>query len=162
MKFIDNKGRLFGKISFIDVLAILAVLALGAGLLIRNFSLETTAANTPSVKFSYTAKIQNVSDMISRQFRVGDKIYNEASGEYYGTISDVEVKDAEVWNANAQGEYVKGTSVDRKDVYITVDAEGIISNGRHLIGRTNEIEPNYQCYMYSKYVKFFFYVMEIY
>ena len=104
MKFIDNKGRLFGKISFIDVLAILAVLALGAGLLIRNFSLETTAANTPSVKFSYTAKIQNVSDMISRQFRVGDKIYNEASGEYYGTISDVEVKDAEVWNANAQGE----------------------------------------------------------
>ena len=36
MKVIDNNGRLFGKISLIDVLAVLVVLALGAALYVKS------------------------------------------------------------------------------------------------------------------------------
>lgn len=40
MKLIDNRGRLFGKISLIDLLVIFVVVAFAAGLFVRNFALE--------------------------------------------------------------------------------------------------------------------------
>ena len=162
MKLIDSKGRIFGKLSIIDMLIILILAVLLIGIFVRSFVLETTATNTPDITFHYKAKISSVSDRIVDEFQVGDAIYNDASGEFYGTIVDVEVTDAVVWVANSEGQQVQTTYPDKSDVYITVEATGIVSDGRYLISRANEIEPNYQCYMYSKYIRFFFSIMEIY
>ena len=76
---------------------------------------------------------------------------------------DIETEPAKVWVTDDYGQQVEVTVPDKVDLYMTVEANGIVSSdGRYLINRANEIEPNYQCYVYSKYIRFFFIIMEIY
>ena len=162
MKIIDSKGRLFGKVSLIDILVILVIIALGAGIFVRNFVLETTAANNPSVTLTYRGKISAINNLLLDNFHEGDDIFDNSYNDYYGTITKVEIVPAEVWMTTADGDYIKVKAPDRSDVYLTVEVEGMISDGRYLVGRMYELEPNYQFYMYSKYINFFISIMEIY
>lgn len=163
MKIFDEKGRLFGKFNIIDLLAVLAVLLLVAGLFLRSNGAQTTNADIQSEKFYYTAEVRNISDRIVDEFQVGDKIYNEAYGAEFGTITDIKVEESKTWNVTVDGQYVFGTSPGRSTLIITVETDGFQDeNGRFMIDRMYEIEPNYQCYMFSRYVKFFFYVIDVY
>lgn len=162
MKFLDNNGRLFGKISIIDVLIILVFAVMLIGLAIRDTALEVTATNNnPDVTFTYKLKISNCLDLLVDDFQVGDDLYIESSGNHYGKIIDVEYEPATVWNAMSDGVYRETTSLDRYDVYLTIETTGTVSGDRYMINRVDEIEPNYQAYFYTKYVSFFAYVMEI-
>ena len=162
MKIIDSKGRLFGKVSLIDILVIIVIIGLGVGIFVRNFVLETTAANNPSVTLTYRGKISSVNDLLLDNFHVGDDIFDNSYNDYYGTITKIEIVPAEEWKETANGDYIKVKTPNRSDVYLTIEAEGMISDGRYLIGRMYELEPNYKFYMYSKYIKFNISIMEIY
>ena len=56
MKVIDNNGRLFGKISLIDVLAVLVVLALGAALYVKS-NQPHTGASVPTQPITYQVRV---------------------------------------------------------------------------------------------------------
>ena len=162
MKIIDSKGRLFGKVSLIDILVVLAIIVLGAGIFVRNFVLGTTAANNPSVTLTYRLKITGINNLLLDNFHEGDEIYETSFNDYYGKITEIEIEPYEVWSTTVDGGYIKTETLDRSNIYLTVEVEGIISDGRYLVGRMYELEPNYQCNMFSKYVNFNCTIVEIY
>ena len=47
MKLMDKNGRLFGKISVIDVVVVLVVLVMAAALHVKNTSLSHTSTRVP-------------------------------------------------------------------------------------------------------------------
>ena len=64
MKVIDNNGRLFGKISLIDVLAVLVVLALGAALYVKS-NQPHTGASVPTGIFPLSMGVYRLARRVS-------------------------------------------------------------------------------------------------
>ena len=162
MKIIDNKGRLFGKVSLIDIFVLLAVVAILAGVYVRNFVLDTTAAgNNPDVTITYKAMIKGINNLLIDQFHVGDEFFDETFKASHGIVKEIEIKPAVTWQSTADGDYVKVYTPERSDVYLTIEATGTVKDGKHFIGRNYELEPNYELNMHSRYVNFHIYIMEI-
>jgi len=71
-KLIDERGRVFGLISVIDVAVIAVVLLLAAGIYVRYFRVQTTATAQPMTPITYTIKVENL-----RQYFGGEAMPNE-------------------------------------------------------------------------------------
>ena len=81
MKFIDEKGRLFGKINLIDLLVIVLLLAVVCAVLWKTVGKRASeAANTQSLRASYTVRCEEVPKEICdfAQTQVGEKLLNNA------------------------------------------------------------------------------------
>ena len=73
MKVIDNNGRLFGKISVIDVLAILVVLALGAALYVKS-NQPHTGVSVPTQTITYQVRVDGAPEYLQNSIHVGDAV----------------------------------------------------------------------------------------
>ena len=69
MKIMDKNGRLFGKISVIDVLVILVVAVMAFALYVKNNTLSVTSTSAPGTTITVTVLAENldlhVADAIS-------------------------------------------------------------------------------------------------
>ena len=81
MKVIDHNGRLFGKISVIDVLVILVVIALAGALYVKN-SRPHTSASVTTQTITYQVLVEGAQNYLKENIHVGDKVYdlNYSSG----------------------------------------------------------------------------------
>lgn len=153
-KFIDKKGRIFGIISVIDIIVIAVVVVLAFAIYTKFFVLENTAVATADSEIGYNVTIGNVRNYISDNIKVGDKIYDSETGAQIGTITDVSVSDAETQLALDDGTYVMAPCENRYDVVVSVDAAGIISDGRYYINRNYELNMGLTKNLCTKYVSF--------
>lgn len=93
MKIIDREGRLFGKISVIDVLVIAVVLVLAAALYVKNSRTETSTLITEQT-IVFQVKAQGLDNYVADAVRVGDYVYDRSyssGGRPLGRITDVQV-----------------------------------------------------------------------
>lgn len=150
-KLVDEKGRLFGKVSLIDIFVILFALALAFAVYLRFFTNETTSLRGENDTFTYTLRINGVRTWTVDGFQVGDKIWDTDHDTYLGVITGVEAVPA-TWEYDLMdGSSTVAGSENRYDVYLTVEAEGLISNGRYYASRTFELGANGTLYFYTKY-----------
>lgn len=162
MKLLDKNGRLFGKISFIDIVVIIVVVLLAAGIYMRFFSLQTTAAvGQPSEPIGYTLKISAVRQYTVDAITVGDRIFDENGSENLGTITAIEVKDAYQWGPTADGTAKYGAVEGKYDIFLTVDGDGVIADGRYYVGRVVQLGASQTDDFTTKYCTFTGKVLEI-
>lgn len=159
-KIIDEKGRLFGKISIIDVFVIILVLVLAAAIYMRFFTKNETAV-TSEVDFTYQIKVYAVRPTTANNVKAGDKMYSSESGALLGTVTDVEVTDAVIEIEKSDGTFAEAATGDRCDAVITIDGTGIISNGRYFADRSFEIAVNDRVEVCTKYCTFGGYIWSI-
>ena len=57
MKLMDKNGRLFGKISVIDVVVVLVVLVMAAALYVKNTSLSHTSTRVTNTPITYQVSV---------------------------------------------------------------------------------------------------------
>ena len=150
-KVIDEKGRLFGKVSLIDIFVVLFALLMVFAVYLRFFSNETTSVRAGTDTFGYTVKVEGVRQWPVDGFHVGDKMWDTDHDTYIGTITSVRSEPAAREFEMADGTLKVGEREGRYDVYITVEAEGLISNGRYYASRTYEVGANSGIYFYTKY-----------
>ena len=151
MKIIDEKGRLFGKVSLIDIFVVLFALVMVLAVYLRFFSNETTSIRTGGEKFTYTVKVEGVRQWTVDGFHVGDKMWDSDHDTYIGTITAVR-SEPSTWEFElSDGTYQVASREGRYDLYLTVEAEGIIKNGRYYASRTYEVGTNSAVYLYTKY-----------
>ena len=150
-KLIDDRGRLFGLLSFIDVIAALLVVLLAAAAIVKFnvFSNPMTATGTLDVDF--TVYIYSIRDTNVKHFREGDKLYASDIGTPIGTITNVVVSEAESIESLADGTYVYAKVEGLYDVILTVRAQCSTSNGRYYIDKKYELSVNSEIWMYTKY-----------
>lgn len=155
-KFIDEHGRVFGKVSVIDFLVILIVVVIGGALYMKYNVLEATSVSTKMDSFTYTVTIYGARDYTANAFKPGDLLFdkNGSGGNAIGTIKDVQMTAAKKTSELLDGSIVIGNYEGRYDVTITVEAGGSVSGGRYLVNKTYEVNTNSQRSFYTKYCSF--------
>ena len=72
MKLMDKNGRLFGKISVIDVVVVLVVLVMAAALYVKNTSLSHTSTRVTNTPITYQVTAYNVRQYVADAIQEGD------------------------------------------------------------------------------------------
>jgi hypothetical protein len=162
MKIMDKDGRLFGKISIIDVLVILVVIVLAVALNLKSelAPTNTTVANTPIYFEVLTEAIPNY---VADNIEVGDILFDkdQSTGGAIGKITAVERLPGTRSVNMTDGTM---TLVDVEDFCIMrleIESSGQIDRGKFNINRIYNLGVNASRNFYSKYAIFKIFVTEI-
>lgn len=123
VRFVDEKGRVFGKISILDLVVVL-VLVIAASWFAyakfgRNLEQEIAAREEP---VQYTIVVTTLRPTTADEFKKGGKVFEFKTGAFIGTIKDVVVEPGDIWTINEDGRWLRTRTDDRVDAYITIDA----------------------------------------
>lgn len=121
---IDENGKLFRKVSIIDILIVLVILLCIAGAVIR-FSGLLGDNNSSPVKIEYVLQVKQIRDKSVDAIMKKGELYSSLSDEaYLGTITNVEKHINDDYSELVDGTIVKTSATDRYDVLITVQVDG--------------------------------------
>lgn len=162
-KIIDRSGRLFGKVSVIDLIVVLIVAIMAFALHIKSNELDAskiTGSNTP---ITFTCLAENLPLQVVDAIQVGDKVYDKdrSSGGAIGEITEIEVLPASKVVDLKNGTYAALTNEDARNLLITIKGTGMVSNGRYSINRIYEIGVNASRNFCTPYALFMAGVTEI-
>lgn len=150
-KIIDEKGRFFGLISFIDVIVAAVVILLAITVFTKFGPGDTLLGASNTREVTYTVKIFGIRDSNANLLLPGDKLYAADTEAVLGTIREVEINSAFSVEPTVDGTYVKAKVEDRLDVILTIDAQCSFSNDRYYCDRTYELNGNAEVWMHTKY-----------
>ena len=151
-KLIDERGRLFGVISAVDILAVLLAAALLVMAYMRFFSGgEANVSEDHFVPVTYQIKLGKVREFTAQAFRVDDRLWSD-SGEDMGVIRSIEVSPAVLATETSDGQVRNMVAENYVEVLLTVTADGSVNGDRYYAGRTFGLGVNGQIAFYSKYV----------
>lgn len=121
---IDKNGKLFSKISIIDIVIVLALVLCIMAAFIRFSGLLGDNSTTP-VEFEYVIKVKQIRDKSADAIlKKGDLYSNLSDAAYMGEIISAEKKANEDYPTLVDGSIIKTSAQDRYDVYATVKASG--------------------------------------
>ena len=124
MKIIDKNGKLFGKISIIDIIIVAAIIFVIASFA-AGVSQNTADVAVKKQEVGYTTLIKSYSlyNTEKAPFEVGNNIYGN-DGELIGKIVKLEKKPTVIKLKLADGTYVSRDSSEYFDFYLTVEGTG--------------------------------------
>ena len=167
MKIIDRNGRLFGKISVIDLLVVAVVVVLAAALYFKNNQAHTgTTVTEENITFQIRAR--GVYDYVAVAILVGDGLYDKdyaSGGKAIGRITDIQVerdpgkKLALEVNDGTAGLIEADETVD---LLITLEGRGLVDGKRYSINRVYALGVNSSRTYYTKQAQFIGTVAEIF
>lgn len=156
MKIIDRNGRLFGKISVIDLLVIAVVIVMAAALYVKNNHKDITSTSVANTPITYQVLVSGVRNYVADAVREGDLLYDQvySSGGTLGTITTIEELPS-----GKLAEFKDGTVdivpvEDGVNLLLTVEGSGLISEGRYLLNRVYALGINSSRSYYTKYAQF--------
>jgi hypothetical protein len=122
---VDKKGRLFGLINLLDLVIIIAIVAVAGRFGYKAIMKNRVAAEGTSQKVQVTFALQAVKDPTIKGAQPGMEVYDRKSGTLIGTI--VAVKDQPAVVVGPDGEFQSKYAFDH---FITVEGNGrVTSNG---------------------------------
>lgn len=147
MKIIDRNGRLFGKISVIDVLVIAVVLVMAAALYFKS-SQTHTGGTISEQTITFQIRAQGIDDFVADAIQVGDSIYDKnynSGSRGLGEIIDVQVERSPGYKL--ADELTNGTAAmleadNTVDLLITVRGSGLVTNRSYSINRIYDLGVN--------------------
>lgn len=92
MKLIDKNGRLFGRISIIDVLVLLVVIVMAAAVFTKQARTNTEFSEQT---ITFQVSVRGVDTCVADAILAGDSLYDQgysSGGRGIGTITDVRVE----------------------------------------------------------------------
>lgn len=133
MKLVDRNGRLFGKISIIDLLVIGVVAVMAAALYFKD-SQPHTGTNVAEQDITFQIRARGVRSYVADALLVGDSLYDvdyPSGGQAIGQIVEIQV---ERTPGTTLASFSDGTASlveleDSLDLLITVKGRGL-SDGR--------------------------------
>lgn len=152
-KIFDEKGRLFGVLNILDLIAVVVVAALVFAVALRLSRTERYTDTGPvesGVEFSYTFRITGVRDYTVNAIRRGDEFFSNTN-ESLGKVVDISVSEAYENSETADGGIVSVRVPDRYEVVLTLETRGEIRGGRYYSDGA-EISANAGISIHSKYV----------
>lgn len=156
MKIIDRNGRLFGKISVIDVVVILAVIAVALAIYVKTHKPQT-GSNVETTAIVYQMKVDNLPDYMVQAIQKGDQIYDKerSTGGSLGTITDIQVSDGTYEAKLSDGTYEVVPAENRYNLLLTIQGEGLVEeDGSYLLNRVYDLGVNSSREFNNKYSLF--------
>lgn len=157
MKIINEKGKLFGVINVVDLLVLVAAVAVIAGVGYKLFAPQIAEATAKQVEMTVTVRVRGATpflvEEVERNSQIGKKI---VSGNSFtnATITDMKIEDYVQQMPTADGEIRDAVDPSKKDLVFTIETtvpEGTASPsigtqevraGRTFIVKTNDFETS--------------------
>jgi len=130
---LDKKGRLFGKVSIIDILVVVVILVMLAGAFVAYQKIsgnEVLTENKGLVKtnaidtLEVTMRVKDVRQMTVDAFTEGEEMFFEDTGKLLGEIKKVTTAPATKLIYDNEGKAVYAEIPQRFDVIVTVHVPG--------------------------------------
>ncbi|HEY3368912.1 MAG TPA: DUF4330 domain-containing protein [Symbiobacteriaceae bacterium] len=122
MSVIDNKGRLFGKINLLDLVVVVAVIAVAGRYGYKHFMPKQSAVTGQDQNVEIVVKISKISQSTVDGLKVGDEILDSPSNTILGKVVKKEAQPSPV--PGATSEY---PSKELNDMYVTISGPGRVS-----------------------------------
>lgn len=131
-RFLDERGRIFGKVNVVDILVLLVIIAVVAFAVVR---MTGSSTETAPLRVTYTVEaIRQASvDQLQEQLQVKGTVRDEG-GTVLGTVEEVVVRPSQEEYLTPQGELEAFDSPIFKDVDIVLLGEGSVSSSTIRIG----------------------------
>ena len=155
MKIIDKNGRLFGKVSIIDVVVILVVVVLAAALSLKKSQPQTSTGNS-DITITFQLRVTGERDFVINAIQAGDYLYdvdnssNGALGEIVAAEPIPGMKLGEMNDGTVEYVPLEGGG----GLLLTIRGSGIISDGRYLLNRVYNLGVNTTRNYYTPYAQF--------
>ncbi len=131
-RFLDERGRIFGKVNVVDVLVLLVIIAVVIFAVVR-----FTGASSETVPLKVTYRVEEVRqatvDAIQKSVPVNGTVRDEG-GTVLGKVDRIDARPTEVEYLTPEGELKAFDSPIFNDVHIIVRGEGSKSGETWRIG----------------------------
>lgn len=156
MKLIDRNGRLFGKVSVIDLIVVAVVLVLAVALNMKNNHLSHTSTSVTNDPITYQVLVSGSRNYVADAVREGDLMFDQdrSSGGTLGKILSIEVLPGSKMAELNDGTVEVIPAEDCVNLLLTVQGEGIVSDGLVLLNRIYDLGVNSARNFYTKYAQF--------
>ncbi len=124
---INKDGKLFGKVSIIDIAVILLILTAAAGAYTR-FAVSDKKVSTSAQTIEYRILVRGIRGGSVDALTKGGGIYNETTKEYMGDIVNVEAQEATDERTLTNGEIKMSRLPDKFDAVVTVRVDGSVND----------------------------------
>lgn len=147
----NKDGNIKGKFNIIDLLVIILIIAVIAGIAVRFGSKITTAVKSDE-EFEYIVKIESVRQFTVDALEKKGKISDKKATMDLGEIIDVQKEPAAFLSETADGRMVYAKQPDRYTVYVTIRTHGKESDNSYITADSEELSVGRNTDIYSKYV----------
>lgn len=121
---IDKKGKLFGKISIIDIVIVVLVL-LGLTLFFRQMGIKkSTVAGQDLMDLEITFYQPEVNDFTANTVEIGDPAKERFRDVDFGEVVDIEIGEPVYFDYDENGEFVSSGKEGYNSITITTHAKG--------------------------------------
>ena len=149
----DKNGKLFGKISIVDLVVILLVLTVAVGTVYR-FTAGATQVAEGDVTINYTIRIENVRAFTLYYYHAGLGVYDRQTGQFIGTIMDFTVTPHYAPQILENGEMVHAPFPDTHvNIYLEIETDGRETDGAVYAQGTFEVAANSVTNIRTRYVQ---------
>lgn len=128
---IDNKGKLFGKVSVIDLIVVVLICLAIFGVY-KRFNSEATQIVNSNVKIRYVVKVMDIRmtsvDAIKKMGTTYDSVRNSKIGE----IVEVTYEPYSIVVTKSNGELAKAVVPNKYIAYITIETDGKVASSGYL------------------------------
>jgi hypothetical protein len=128
MKIIDSKGRLFGKVSIIDILVLLVIVAVIAGVYILFIKNDNTPLIAKSDKILTVFYTEEVHSFVKDSIKIGDQVRDRVTNAYFGKVVKVETGNSVSFGVNSAGEVIQSPKDGFISIKIFVEGDGVYSD----------------------------------
>lgn len=150
--FINKDGKLFGKISVIDIVVVIAIVFVGFGAYLR-FVKPNQRVETVNQTIEYTMRIAGVRIGTVEALKNFSPIYSCETKEYLGEIVGIEYTEAYEDKVMHNGEIKNLPIPERYDVVLTVRVDGKVNSSGFYTATNQAINAGASHTFNSKYAQ---------
>lgn len=149
---IDKKGKIFGKISIIDLMVALIIVTIIVGTIYRFGSPVTASITGGNATINYTILIEDVRYFSANYYEEGLNVYDSNTGNFIGKIKDIRVEPYMGTIEMKDGTMVLAEKTERVKIFLDIEASGVVTDKAYLVGGTYEVKVGGGAYISTKYV----------
>lgn len=121
----DKKGKLFGKISIVDILIVVIIVAVIGGVYYKFGRSGTVTAFTKTDTVQVSFYSESIPKYIVDSIKVGDVAKDRVQTIVIGKVVDVKVEPDRQYEPNSEGKVILSSRPDYCSVTVVVEGQGI-------------------------------------
>ncbi len=151
--FLDDKGRIFGKVSIIDIAVVLFICAAIGGAYFKFFMSPQGQAARQFDTLTYQVEVKNIRQPSVDAVLAGAAVYDGETGNPIGEIIQKKVVPATGYIEKADGTIVQAEIPGRYDMLISIKTPGVENNNGFFAGGIVELKRGSDLRLRSKRIE---------
>ena len=148
----DKNGKLFGKISIVDLVVLILILAAIAGAVYR-FTAPAASLAEGDITLHYTLRIQGVRDFTFQNYQAGLPAFDGLTGQYIGEIVHVRYEPHYQMVTTLDGSVIFAPVPGQIQIFVYIEANGRSTGQIYFAEGTFEVAVGSTVRLRFKYIE---------